>query len=1085
MITRAVCRTLIGREAELTRLEDALLGACRGEGGVVVLAGEAGMGKSRLATELAHRAKTLGAAVMQGSCSEADLALPYLPFLEAIGNYLQTADLGSLAERLGAARRDLGHHFPQLALETHADRADESSEAKLRLFEAILALLRIAAADSGLLLIVEDMHWADASTRELVDYITRRLRSSRILVLATYRKDELHRKHPLLPTVQGWQRSRLAEMIELEALPPDGVGRMVSAIFDTSVGEEFRDFMHRRCEGNPFVLEEMLKAAMDEGDIFRDQDEWQRKPIEQFGIPETVRDTILLRLDRMGPENIEILRAAAVLGNTFDYSLLSQLCERSDMEVEDALESLSEQQLVEEEAGAAKRYRFRHALTREAIYESLSAPRRERLHAKAAEVLQTRGGAPPAEIANHLFLSNQSQEALPLCLAAADAAQAVYAFREAAELRLRALPYAAPGEDRAMLVGQIGEAYIREGAVRLAHDYLEEAVDSLEALGRHVPAAHFRLYLGWSKSQGGRHDIGLLETRKARSILEPLGPSKDLTLVYLQLAADASVVSYRPEALALSEKLLAIAEAIDDTEAKLFAYVFIGQSFGNQGRVEEAVDWLEKSHSGAVAHGVNDVAGLALNNLADYLIGALRPKDASDRIALMRRLPQGGIWRDVRPLIEDSYLNWMVGDLKGALSTAREAIDAGRTLGNPRAEFDGTFYSANALIELGQYDEARRLVQLPNLGHGLQDAFSLAWGWFELQLAQGDASETMRGLEAIAPAAEQLRYAEGIVADQVVQAALLVGSVDLARRVVDAIEADQLVAELPLLLLPRARVARASGNHEKAREIAARAATQFAGAGYVPLECRARVLLSECLTDLGDRKAAEVELRSAFSSARGIGSVRMEATTRELLQQLGLEVEDAFTTPSRVEPVELGEKLVTLMFADVRGYTALAEGKAPTELIDRISTLHRWATQEVARQHGVVDKFAGDAVMATFNVSGKEIDHALHALKAALALRDKAAVLGLPLGIAIATGPAIIGQLSEGSNVSVVGETTNLASRLQAQAAAGEVLLSAEAHRRVKDWLRGQGIETPKDRLELKGLAEPVTAYRLKAHTVV
>jgi adenylate cyclase len=245
------------------------------------------------------------------------------------------------------------------------------------------------------------------------------------------------------------------------------------------------------------------------------------------------------------------------------------------------------------------------------------------------------------------------------------------------------------------------------------------------------------------------------------------------------------------------------------------------------------------------------------------------------------------------------------------------------------------------------------------------------------------------------------------------------------------------------------------------------------------------VLLSECLTDLGDPKAAEVELRSALSSARAIGSVRMETRARELLQQLGVEVEDAFTTPSRVEPVELGEKLVTVMFADVRGYTALADGKAPTELIDRVSTFHRWAAQEVARQHGVVDKFAGDAVMATFNVSGKEIDHALHALKAAVALRDKAAMVGLHLRIGIATGSAIIGQLAAGSNLSVVGETTNLASRLQAQSAAGEVMLSAEAHRRVNDWLRGQGIETAKDRLELKGLAEPVTAFRLKAPSVV
>lgn len=120
------------------------------------------------------------------------------------------------------------------------------------------------------------------------------------------------------------------------------------------------------------------------------------------------------------------------------------------------------------------------------------------------------------------------------------------------------------------------------------------------------------------------------------------------------------------------------------------------------------------------------------------------------------------------------------------------------------------------------------------------------------------------------------------------------------------------------------------------------------------------------------------------------------------------------------------------------------------------------------------------AVMATFNVSGKEVDHALHALKAAFALRDKAVMLGLPLGVGIATGPAVIGRLAGGSNVSVVGETTNLASRLQAQAPAGEVVISSEAHRRVAGWHAEHSVEAGPARLELKGIAEPVTAFRIR-----
>jgi adenylate cyclase len=148
-------------------------------------------------------------------------------------------------------------------------------------------------------------------------------------------------------------------------------------------------------------------------------------------------------------------------------------------------------------------------------------------------------------------------------------------------------------------------------------------------------------------------------------------------------------------------------------------------------------------------------------------------------------------------------------------------------------------------------------------------------------------------------------------------------------------------------------------------------------------------------------------------------------------------------------------------------------------MAEKIATFQRWASDEIGRHRGLVDKFAGDAVMATFNVSGASVDHARYALECAIALRDKAALLGLPLGVGIATGPAIVGTLAPGANVSVVGEATNLASRLQGQAEAGEIVLSAEAHRRLRGWLAEQALGSRRVELTLKGFAEPVTAHRL------
>jgi adenylate cyclase len=168
------------------------------------------------------------------------------------------------------------------------------------------------------------------------------------------------------------------------------------------------------------------------------------------------------------------------------------------------------------------------------------------------------------------------------------------------------------------------------------------------------------------------------------------------------------------------------------------------------------------------------------------------------------------------------------------------------------------------------------------------------------------------------------------------------------------------------------------------------------------------------------------------------------------------------------------------MFADVRGYTALTGKATPADMTDRISSFQRWAKQEIERNHGVVDKFAGDAVMATFNVSGAHVDHTLHALRAAFALRDKAVLLQLPIGVGMAVGPAVVGQLTEGGNVTVLGETTNLAARLQASAQPGEIVLSAEAHRRLKGRLEKDGLSATAEDLPIKGFDEPVSAYRMR-----
>ena len=264
MARNALCPVLIRRDAELGVLEDALLAARRGESRFVVLAGEAGIGKTRLSRELAREARELGCAVLSGGASDAEVSLPYLPFVEAIGNYLDEQDHDRLREALGPALGELGQLFPTLAGDRLPEPSPDPGQAKLRLFESIVSLLALPARDRTVLLVIEDVHWADASTRELLDYLARRLTDLPSLIVVTYRTDELHRRHPFLPTLQGWRRSDVADLVELEPLSEDGIGEMLAAILGPDeVDRELHELMLERTEGNPFVLEEMLREVVE------------------------------------------------------------------------------------------------------------------------------------------------------------------------------------------------------------------------------------------------------------------------------------------------------------------------------------------------------------------------------------------------------------------------------------------------------------------------------------------------------------------------------------------------------------------------------------------------------------------------------------------------------------------------------------------------------------------------------------------------------------------------------------------------------------------------------------------------------
>jgi class 3 adenylate cyclase/tetratricopeptide (TPR) repeat protein len=1069
-LARVVSPKLVGRDEEISLLEDDLLSALRGEGGAVVLGGEAGMGKSRLVHELSQLATRLGCTVMSGVCSEAELSLPYLPFLEAIGNYLATQELPALRERLGPAADELAQLFPQMGRLQPA--TGDPIQAKLRLFEAILLLLRDAAQQRGLLFIVEDLHWADPATRELVDYATRRLRSTRVLVLATYRTDELHRKHALLPTIQGWRRSGQAHLIEIGPLRAPGVKDMVMAIFDEpDLSDEFRDFMLQRSEGNPFVLEELLRDAIDRGDIFRTDTGWDRKAVHEMRMPRTVRDTILVRLANLSPDDVEVLSAASAIGLTFDLATLSGVTGKSEAAVLTALEACITNQLLEEADRVSGRYTFRHALTREAVYEDIIVPRRQQLHARIAEVLESRPGWKPVDLAHHLLMAGNYQQAVGMCVAAAEAAIAASAYRDAAALFERALPHVTDKVERARLMCRAGDAYWTNTEVANARSLLEQGIADLEAAGLGVEAAGHRILLGRCYWELNRPDLARQHFLRAKEVLEAAGPSEALAVAYIRLSGLAAFDQGGNAGLADALRAEAIVRQAGSSMALAWSWNFIALAKLQSGHVDEGFRYLEDSYQAALEGDFYFQKRNAIFNAAWTAVHI-----GYGRLAGQWLDRAAGMSNESWPTYIRALVTLYSGRVDEAVNFARLATQQAKDAGNDKNVWRGRVLLAHALAESLQAEEAA--AELPPVSSRVegQDTVYDLTARVRTSLAAGDLAAAFDNVRSILPSITDT----GSPADAVAEAAE--SQPAWLHEFVNAMPNQGVEPPLPRAEVARGRLALVEGRLDDAVRILTAVEAHFRSEGLLLDAWHVGRALAQAEHHAGHAAEAADRIRHVIAEAETSGAHLAGKLARETASRLGVQIPSAVTQRELAIPPTVGvtgERMVSVLFADVRGYTELSGETAPARMVERIGSLQRWAAHEVARHNGIVDKFAGDAVMATFNVSGQSVDHALHALQAAIAIIDKAALVGLPVGAGIAVGPAVVGRLADSANVSVLGGVTNLAARLQAQAPGGAVVLSEEAYRRVREWIAERGSKVEPVELNLKGFDQPVAAYLL------
>jgi DNA-binding NarL/FixJ family response regulator len=580
----------VGRERELAALGAAVEHTLAGRGRILALAGEPGIGKTRTAQVLARYAETRDLRVLWGRCHEEPGAPPYWPWLQLLRAYLERQDGAVLAALLEGAAGHVAEIAPELALRfpdlASVPRSADPVQGRYRLFDAIAGFWKRVAAREPLLLILDNLHWADAPSLRLLEFLAPEIAGSRLLVLATYRDIELTRAHPLSGTLGELAKQPSFQRLKLGGLSLAETGRFIASATGQAPPADLLARVHGQTEGNPLFVAEMVRFLVQEGVLGPDGGAGARGTRRASNrIPEGIREAIGTRLNRLSAACNALLANAAVIGRRFSARILERLPDDPGEDARSAaLDEAVAAKVIESQAEPGE-YQFSHALIRETLYDEIPATRRSRLHLRIGAVLEALHRDDPAAVlsalAHHYCAAlpgGDATKAVECARRAAEQADKLFAYEEAARhyrLAVQALEGAGESRQRLQLIIALGNAQTKAGENLEAAELLQEAAKSARSLGLAEELA--RAACAYEEARWRPGLPGQAAARLLREALAGLGEGDNpLKAEVLSSLTRALIFSGELEqAMAAHAQAVAMARRLGDTTALYTALISV------------------------------------------------------------------------------------------------------------------------------------------------------------------------------------------------------------------------------------------------------------------------------------------------------------------------------------------------------------------------------------------------------------------------------------------------------------------------------------------------------------------------------